>query len=157
MSPKQSPSTRVVAVNRRARFDYFIDETMEAGIALVGTEVKGLRLGRANLRDSYAGNMEGELYLINAHIGHYPPANQWNHEEKRPRKLLVKKRERDRLFGLIQRERVTIVPLQLYFNDRGIAKVELGVARGKKKHDKRETEKQRDWNRQRHRLLRERG
>ncbi|WP_366654729.1 SsrA-binding protein SmpB [Fodinicurvata sp. EGI_FJ10296] len=157
MAVKKAPSGNIVGVNRRARFDYFIDETLEAGIMLAGTEVKALRLGRLNLQDSYAGEMNGELVLINAHIGEYPAANQYNHEPKRPRRLLVKRRERARLFGLVQRERVTIVPLKVYFNDRGIAKVELGIARGKKKYDKRETEKKRDWNREKARLMREKG
>jgi SsrA-binding protein len=148
---------RVVAQNRRARHDYFIEDTIEAGLVLARSEVKSLRAGRGNLSDSYAGEREGELYLFNAYIPEYSAASGFNHETRRPRKLLVHRREGDRLLGAIQREGVTIVPLSIYFNDRGIAKVELGVARGKRKYDKRETEKRRDWERQKQRLLREQG
>lgn len=147
----------VVAQNRRARHDYFIDESLEAGIVLTGSEVKALRSGKGNLSDSYAGEREGELWLFNAYIPEYTPANRFNHEPRRPRKLLVHRRELARLIGAVQREGVTIVPLAVYFNDRGIAKVEIGLARGKQKVDKRETEKRRDWERQKQRLLRERG
>jgi SsrA-binding protein len=124
---------------------------------LDGTEVKSLRAGRASLQDSYAGEMEGELYLFNAYIPEYQKASQFNHETKRPRKMLVHKRERDRLLGAVRKQGVTLVPLDIHFNDRGIAKVELGVATGKKKHDKRETEKKRSWDREKARLLREKG
>jgi SsrA-binding protein len=148
---------RVCAQNRKARHNYFIDSTMEAGIMLVGTEVKSLRTGQASLNDAYAGEREGELFLINAHIPEYTAANRFNHEPRRPRKLLVKRRELDRILGAIRREGMTAVPLSLYFNERGRAKVELGLAHGKKKHEKRETQKQREWNREKGRLLRARG
>lgn len=146
-----------LAQNRRARFDYFIDDTLEAGIVLSGTEVKSLRQGRASINESHAGEMGGELYLFNAHIPEYLQANRFNHEPRRPRKLLVKKRELNRLLGAVKKEGVTLVPLTLYFNRRGLVKVQLGLARGKKQHDKRETEKTRDWQRQKQRIMRERG
>ncbi|HSR72224.1 MAG TPA: SsrA-binding protein SmpB [Kiloniellales bacterium] len=148
---------QVVAQNRRARHDYIIEETLEAGIALTGTEVKSLRGGRGSVKEAYAQDQDGELYLINAHIPPYEAANRFNHEPRRPRKLLVHRRELRSLIGRIRREGYTLVPMSLYFNPRGIAKVELGLARGKKKIDKRETEKKRDWQRQKARLLRERG
>ncbi|TSD85364.1 SsrA-binding protein SmpB [Mycobacterium sp. KBS0706] len=154
--PAKTPG-RVVAQNRRARHDYFIDENVEAGIVLVGTEVKSLREGRGNLQDAYAGEMQGELYLFNAHIPEYGPAQRFNHELKRPRKLLVRKRERDKLLGKVKRDGMTLIPLSIYFNARGFAKVDLGLARGKKAHDKRETIKARDWQREKARVLRDRG
>jgi len=148
-------SGRIAAQNRRARFDYFIDETLEAGIMLVGTEVKSLRAGKASINESYAGEQHGELYLVNAYIPEYQLAGQYyQHETKRPRKLLVHKREMNRLMGAIKREGVTIVPLSIYFNDRGRAKVELGLARGKRKADKRQAERDRDWQRSRARIMR---
>jgi SsrA-binding protein len=148
---------RVVAQNRKARHNYFIDATMEAGIMLVGTEVKALRTGQASLNDAYAGEKDGELYLINSHIPEYAAANRFNHEPRRPRKLLLKRRELDRILGAIRREGATAVPLSVYFNERGMAKVELGLAHGKKKHEKRETEKKREWDREKSRVLRARG
>jgi len=148
---------RLVAQNRRARHDYTIDDTLEAGLVLAGSEVKSLRAGRGSLADSYAGEKDGELYLFNAHIPAYAAASRFNHEARRPRKLLVHRRQLDRLIGATQREGVTLVPLSIYFNDRGIAKVELGIARGKRQYDKRETEKKRDWQRQKQRLMREGG
>ncbi len=148
---------RVVADNRRARFDYEIGQVFEAGITLVGTEVKALREGRANIADSYASESGGEMWLYNAYIPEYLQANRFNHETKRPRKLLLHRREIGRLAVAVQREGMTIVPLKLYFNEDGRAKVELAVARGKKLHDKRETEKARDWGREKGRLLREKG
>ncbi len=151
----QTAPRRLVAQNRRARHDYFIDETMEAGVVLTGTEVKALREGRASLQDSFAGEERGELFLFNAYIPEYRQANRFNHETRRPRKLLVHRRERDRLLGAVRRQGVTLVPISLYFNRRGIAKVDLGIARGKKQYDKRETEKARDWAREKQRLLRE--
>ena len=158
MKPTKAPSGRLVAQNRKARHDYFIDDSLEAGIVLTGTEVKSLRGGRGNLQDSYAGEMAGELYLFNAHIPEYQLAGRFfQHEPKRPRKLLLHRRERDRLLGAVQREGVTLIPLSLYFNRRGIAKVDLGLARGKRKYDKRESAKERDWNREKARLLREKG
>ena len=151
-------SSRIAAQNRRARFDYFIDETLEAGIMLVGTEVKSLRAGKASINESYAGEQNGALYLVNAYIPEYQLAGQYyQHETKRPRKLLVHKREMNRLMGAIKREGVTVVPLSIYFNDRGIAKVELGVGRGKKKGDKRAAEKDRDWQRDKARVMRGKG
>jgi SsrA-binding protein len=154
--PAKTPG-RVVAQNRRARHDYFIDENVEAGIVLVGTEVKALREGRGNLQDAFAGEMQGELYLFNAHIPEYGPAQRFNHELKRPRKLLVRKRERDKLLGKVKRDGMTLIPLSIYFNARGFAKVDLGLARGKKAHDKRETIKARDWQREKARVMRDRG
>ncbi len=146
-----------VAQNRKARHNYLIEETLEAGLVLTGSEVKSLREGRASIGESYAGEQGGELYLFNAHIPEYRAANRLNHAPKRPRKILVHRRELNRLFGQIQREGYTVVPLSLYFNPRGIAKVELGLAKGKRQIDKRETSKRRDWERQKARLLRERG
>jgi SsrA-binding protein len=148
---------KIVADNRRARFDYEILDTFEAGLVLLGSEVKSLRQGRASLADSYASVEGGELWLVNSHIPEFKQANRLNHEPRRPRKLLLNKREIHRLTGGIQREGLTIVPLKVYFNDRGRAKAEVALARGKKLHDKRETEKQRSWDRERSRLLREKG
>ena len=151
------PRRKVVADNRRARFDYEILTVYEAGLMLVGSEVKSLRQGRASLADSYATMNDGELWLVNAHIPEFGQANRFNHEARRPRKLLLNKREIHRLAGGIQREGLTVVPLKVYFNERGRAKAEIALARGKKQHDKRETEKQRTWDRERSRLLREKG
>lgn len=148
---------RVCAQNRKARHNYFIDSTLEAGIMLLGTEVKSLRTGQASLNDAYAGEKDGELFLINSHIPEYAAANRFNHEPRRPRKLLLNRRELDRILGAIRREGMTAVPLSLYFNERGRAKVELGLAHGKKKHEKREAEKKRDWQREKGRVLRARG
>jgi SsrA-binding protein len=150
-------TTGPVAVNRRARHDYFIEETFEAGLALTGSEVKALRLGRASIKESYAGERDGELWLFNAHISEYPPANMLNHPPRRPRKLLMHRREIDYLMGQTKEKGKTLVPLSIYFNSRGIAKLELGLAKGKRKPDKREDEKKRDWERQKARLLREHG
>jgi SsrA-binding protein len=148
---------KLVAEHRRARFEYMIEETLEAGIQLTGTEVKALREGRANIAESYASAERGELFLINAYIPVYEPAAQFNHEPRRPRKLLVRKRELNKLKGAVEREGRTIVPLKLYFNDRGKAKLEIALARGKKAHDKREASKDRDWKRQQARLMKDRG
>lgn len=150
---------RIAAENRKARHNYFIEDSLEAGIVLEGSEVKALREGRANIAESYASVEGGELWLVNSYI---PPFSQarsavFSHEERRRRKLLVRARELARLAQATQREGMTIVPLKLYFNERGIAKVELGVARGKKMADKRETEKRRDWAREKARLIREKG
>jgi SsrA-binding protein len=147
----------LVAQNRKARHNYFIEDSLEAGLILTGTEVKSLRQGRASIVEAYAGEQGGQLYLLNANIPIYEAANRFNHAPKRPRKLLLHRRERDRLLGLIRRQGYTLVPLRLYFNPRGIAKVELGIARGKRKIDKRDTEKQRDWNREKARLMREKS
>ncbi len=148
---------RLVAQNRKARHNFFIEDSLEAGLVLTGTEVKSLRQGRASIGEAYAGEDSGELFLLNANIPRYEAASRFNHEPKRPRKLLLHGRERDRLLGLIRREGYTLVPLRLYFNARGIAKVEIGLARGKRKIDKRETEKKRDWQREKARLMRERS
>ena len=150
-------SERPVSQNRRARYDFFIDETLEVGIVLAGSEVKSLREGKASIAEAYAGESRGALTLFNAHIPVYAAANRFNHEPRRPRSLLVHRRERDRLLGLVRREGCTLVPLSLYFNDRGIAKIQLGVARGKRKVDKREDAKKRDWQREKARLLRDQG
>jgi SsrA-binding protein len=148
---------RSIAQNRKAFHNYFIDERLEAGIVLSGTEVKSLRQGRATISEAYAGESNGELYLFNSYIPEYEAGNRFNHEPKRPRKLLVHRREMGRLLGATQRQGMTLVPLSLYFNPRGLAKVELGVARGKKLHDKRASVKERDWQREKQRLLRDKG
>ena len=145
--------TGPVAENRRARYDYEILDTLEAGVMLTGTEVKSLRLGKAQITESYASPERGELWLINAHIPEYLQANRFNHEEKRPRKLLVSKKQLARLSEDVQRAGNTIVPLKLYFNEQGRAKLLIGVGKGKKSYDKRETEKKRDWNREKNRLM----
>ena len=148
------PTDKFVAQNRRARYDYFITDTLEAGIMLVGSEVKTLRTGQVSIAEAYAAERGGELYLFNASIPPYRAANRFNHEEKRVRKLLVHRRQRDKLLGSIKREGITLVPLSIYFNERGIAKIELGLAKGKRKADKRATEKARDWQRQKGRVMR---
>lgn len=146
----------LVAQNRKARFNYEILETTEAGIVLTGSEVKSLRHGRANISESYAGPTEGELMLYNVYIPEYSGGGtRFGHETRRPRKLLLKRRELGRWIGAVSKEGATVVPLRLYFNNRGIAKVEIGLAKGKKLHDKRETEKTRDWHRDKARILRE--
>ena len=147
---------RFVAQNRRARHDYHIENTMEAGIMLAGTEVKVLRQGLASISEAYATERDGDIYLLNAHFPEYP-SSRFNHEPRRPRKLLLHRREINRLMGAIKREGITLVPLSIYFNERGRAKIELGLAKGKRKSDKRETEKQRDWQRQKARIMRERN
>ena len=154
---KEKPSAKIAAANRRARFNYEIGQTYEAGISLTGTEVKSLREGRSNIADAYAGERGGELWLYNAYIPEYLQANRFQHETRRPRKLLLHKREIGRLIVAVDREGMTVVPLKIYFNDQGRAKVELALARGKKLHDKRETEKKRSWDRERGRLMREKG
>lgn len=148
---------QVAVQNRRARHEYLIEDSVEAGLVLMGSEVKSLRAGKASLGEAYAGEQEGELYLLNAHIAEYSPANRFGHSPKRARKLLLHKRERDRLLGQIRREGYTLVPLSIYFNERGIAKLKLGLARGKKKADKREAAKQRDWQREKSRILKAQG
>ena len=157
MAGKKKPAAPAAAVNRRARFNYEIGETYEAGIALKGSEVKSVRDGRSNIADAFAGERGGELWLYNAYIPEYLQANRFQHETRRPRKLLLHKREIRKLIGAVDREGMTIVPLKIFFNDRGRAKVQIAVARGKKLHDKRETEKKRSWERERGRLLREKG
>jgi SsrA-binding protein len=145
--------TGLAAENRRARFDYEIVDTLEAGIMLTGTEVKSLRTGKAQIAESYASPERGELWLINAHIPEYLQANRFNHEERRPRKLLVSRKQLAKLSQDVERAGNTIVPLKLYFNERGMAKLLIGVGKGKKNYDKRATERDRDWNRDKARLL----
>ncbi len=150
-------SKTLIADNRRARREYELEDIFEAGLVLTGTEVKSLRQGRANIAESYAAEDGQEIFLINAHIPEYPPANRFNHAPKRQRKLLLKKREVNRLIGAIQRRGRTLVPLKLYFNEKGLAKLELALGTGRKLHDKRAVEKERDWQRQKARLLRNSG
>lgn len=150
----QFDKQKVVAENRRARYDYFIEDKFEAGIALVGTEVKALRQGEGSIAESYAAINDDEVWLINSHIPEYSHGNRLNHEPRRQRKLLLSKREINKLHGAINRQGLTLVPLSIYFNGRGKAKVELALAKGKKAHDKRETIKERDWKREQQRLLR---
>ena len=154
---KSDPNNRTVAENRKARFSYEVLDTVEAGLVLTGTEVKSLRQGKANIQEAYASHEDGEIWLINSYLPEYLQGNRFNHEPRRRRKLLVSKRERAKLGQNIEREGMTLVPLKIYFNDRGRAKLLLAIARGKKLHDKRETEKQRDWAREKGRLLKERG
>ena len=154
---KTENKVRVVAQNRKARFNYQLGETFEAGIALTGTEVKSLRAGKATIAEAYADPRSGELWLINANIPEYLQGGRFNHAPKRVRKLLLHRRQINKLVGAVEREGMTLVPLKLYFNEKGRAKLELGLARGKKMHDKRETEKKRSWERERGRLLRARG
>lgn len=146
-----------VAENRRARYDYHLDDKFEAGIALTGTEVKSLRFGEGSIVESYAEVREGEVWLVNANIPEFSHGNRHNHEAKRPRKLLLNKREIAKLHGAVERKGMTLVPLSMYFNGKGRAKVELALAKGKKAHDKRATEKARDWKREQGRILRENG
>jgi SsrA-binding protein len=158
VAEKQTPNFKVVADNRRARFDYEIGESFEAGLALTGTEVKSLRTGKATIAESYAHvDRHGEAWLVNANIPEYLAGNRFNHEPKRLRKLLLKQRELAKLAQGVEREGMTIVPLKLYFNERGRAKLQIALGRGKKLHDKREVEKKRDWGREKSRLMRERG
>src|ERR1700748_2807986 len=157
MAEKVERKLRVVADNRKARFNYFIDDTMEAGLALTGTEVKSLRSGKATIAESYADSRDGEIWLINSNIPEYLQANRFNHVPKRPRKLLLHRRQINKLLGAVEREGMTLIPLKLYFNERGRARLQLAVAKGKKLHDKRESEKKRDWSREKGRLLRARG
>ena len=151
---KDNPNYKVVAENRRARFDYAIEDDLECGIILEGSEVKSLRLGGANIAESYASVEAGELWLVNSYVAPYVQAKTFGHEERRRRKLLVSKKELARLWNATQRKGMTLVPLVLYFNHRGIAKLKIGIAKGKKIHDKRATEAKRDWGRQKQRLLR---
>ncbi len=158
MSKKEDDGRKVVAENRRARFEYFIEDTWEAGLSLTGTEVKSLRKGQANITESYASAENNGLVLVNAHIPEYQLAGSFfQHEPRRPRPLLLHRREMDKLAQAIQREGMTLIPLEIYFNARGRAKLKLGLAKGKKLHDKRETSAKRDWQRQKARLMREKG
>lgn len=148
---------KLIADNRKARFNYEILDTVEAGLMLQGTEVKALRLGQANIQESYASAEDGEIWLINSHIPEYLQANRFNHAPRRRRKLLLSKREISRLAAGVEKQGMTLVPLKLYFNERGKAKLLLAIGKGKKLHDKRQTEKARDWNREKARLLRDRA
>ncbi len=153
---KESKSVGRIAENRKARHEYQIEEKIEAGLILLGSEVKSLRNGRASIVESYAGESDGRLVLFNANIPIYEPARV-NHQPKRPRELLVKLRERNRMLGLIRREGMTLVPLNMYFNSQGLVKIQIGLAKGRKKQDKRQADKERTWNRDKARLLRERN
>lgn len=155
MAQKSDPNSKLIAENRQARFHYAIESDLEAGIMLTGSEVKSLRTGQSNIAESYASVEGGELWLINAYIAAYKQASVFGHEERRRRKLLVSRKELARLWQAIGREGMTLVPLRMYFNDRGIVKLKLGIAKGKKLADKRETSAKRDWNRQKQRLLKQ--
>lgn len=155
--PDVGVKTKTVAENRRARFEYFIEDVVEAGIALMGTEVKSLRTGQGSIAESFAEVKDGQVWLVNANIPEFSHGNRFNHEPKRPRKLLLHEREIDRMFSAVSRQGMTLIPLSIYFNNRGRAKVELALGKGKKLHDKRETMKERDWQRDKARLLRDRG
>ncbi|WP_297619120.1 SsrA-binding protein SmpB [uncultured Roseicyclus sp.] len=146
---------KVIAENRRARFDYAIEEDLEVGIVLQGSEVKSLRQGSANIAESYAAVEEGELWLVNCYIAPYAQAKTWGHEERRRRKMLASKRQLSRMWNATQRQGMTLVPIVMYFNDKGLVKLKLGIAKGKKLADKRETSAERDWNRQKQRLLKQ--
>lgn len=155
--PATFEKKKIVAENRRARFDYAIDTTYEAGIVLTGTEVKSLRFGEGSIAESYAEVSDGGVWLINSNIPEFSHGNRFNHEPKRPRKLLLHEREVRKLHGAVAREGMTLVPLMIYFNSQGRAKVELALAKGRKAHDKRDAIKERDWKREAGRLMRERG
>lgn len=155
--PTTDPNYKVIAENRRARYDYAIEDDLECGIQLMGSEVKSLRASSANIAESYAAVDQAELWLVNSYIAPYDPAKTWGHEERRRRKLLVSRKELARLWAATQREGLTLVPLVMYFNHRGLVKLKIGIAKGKKTQDKRATEAKRDWQRQKARILRERG
>ncbi len=157
MAKVSDPNYRIIAENRRARYDYAIEEDLEVGLVLTGSEVKSLREARANIAESYASVEDGELWLINSYIAPYAPARTWGHDERRKRKLLVNRRELAKLWSATRRDGMTLVPLVMYFNHRGIVKMKVGIAKGKKKADKRATEARRDWDKQKRRLLKERG
>ena len=157
MAPTPDPGRRIGADNRAARYHYALEDVVEAGIALTGTEVKSLRSGKATIGESYAGPSGTDLMLFNAYIPEYVEANRFNHETKRPRRLLLHRRQIAQLIGATQRDGFTVVPLKIYFNDRGRAKVELGLGKGKQAHDKRESAKERDWQRDRARIMRDKG
>lgn len=152
--PKENPNYKVIAENRRARYDYAIEDDIECGIALTGSEVKSLRVNSANIAESYAAVEDGELWLVNSYIAPYEQAKTWGHEEKRRRKLLVSRKELSRLWADTQRKGMTLVPLVLYFNHKGFVKLKIGIAKGKKNYDKRASDAKRDWGRQKQRLLR---
>ena len=156
-TPATFDKKKTVAENRRARFDYFIDDVFEAGIALTGTEVKSLRFGEGSIAESYAEVREGQVWLVNSNVPEFSHGNRFNHEPKRPRKLLLHEREISRLTGAVERKGMTLVPLSIYFNGRGRAKVELALAKGKNVADKRQTVKEREWKREQGRLMRDHG
>ena len=153
MAEKNERPIKVAAENRKARFNYAIEDTIEAGIALTGTEVKSIRSGKSTIAESYADSKDGELWLINANIPEYLQANRFNHEPKRPRKLLLHRKQINKLMGAVEREGMTVVPLDIHFNEKGRAKVKIALAKGKNAADKRETEKEREWNREKSRLM----
>jgi len=155
--PTKDPNYKVIAENRRARHDYAIEDDLECGIVLQGSEVKSLRQGGSNIAESYATVDDGELWLVNGYIAPYEQAKTWGHEERRRRKLLVSKKEMAKLWNATQRQGMTLVPLVMYFNHKGLVKLKIGIAKGKKTQDKRATEAKRDWQRQKARLLRDRG
>ena len=155
--PTEFDKKKIVAENRKARFEYFIEDTYEAGLALQGTDVKALRFGEGSIAESYAEIRGEQAWLVNANVPEFSHGNRFNHEPKRPRKLLLHQRQIEKLHGAVAREGMTLVPLSIYFNSRGRAKVELALAKGKKTHDKRESIKERDWKREQGRLLRDRG
>jgi SsrA-binding protein len=157
MAQKSDPNSKLIAENRQARYHYAIEDDLEAGIVLTGSEVKSLRTGQSNIAESYASVEGGELWLINSYIAAYKQAGIFGHEERRRRKLLVSKKELSRMWNAIGREGMTLVPLSMYFNDRGRVKLKIGIAKGKKTADKRATEAKRDWNRQKQRLLKQGG
>jgi len=157
MAKAKAPAQKVVAENRKARFNYAIGDVVEAGIVLTGTEVKSLRAGRASLVDAYANPQGDEIFLLNAHIPEYAQGNRFNHEPKRPRKLLLHRREIAKLSGQVARAGMSLIPLRIYFNDQGRAKVEVGLGKGKKAHDKRASEADRDWGREKARLIKQGG
>jgi SsrA-binding protein len=154
---KDKDAVKIAADNRKARHNYFIEEVIEAGLQLTGTEVKSLRSGKATIGDAYAHPKGGEIFLVNCYIPEYTEGNRFNHEPRRVRKLLLHKRQIAKLSAAVEREGMTLVPLKIIFNAKGRAKVELGLAKGKKLHDKRETEKKRDWQREKGRLMRDKG
>ena len=157
MAKKSDPNYKVIAENRRARYDYAIEDDIECGIMLEGSEVKSMRVGQTNIAESYATIDDGELWLVNSYVAPYMAAKTWGHEERRRRKLLVARKELAKLWQATARKGMTLVPLVMYFNHRGIVKIKIGIAKGKKNQDKRETEKKRDWSRQKARLLRQNG
>ena len=157
MAEKNERAIKVVAENRKARFNYAIEDTIEAGIALTGTEVKSLRFGEGSIAESYAEVKDGQVWLINSNLPEFSHGNRFNHEPKRPRKLLLNHRQIAKLHGAVARQGMTLVPLSIYFNSRGRAQVEIALAKGRKAHDKRDYEKEKDWKREQGRLMRQHG
>ncbi len=157
MANKAERAFKIIADNRKARYNYEIGETFEAGMVLTGSEVKSMRAGKASIAEAYAAARDGELWLYNSNVSEYKQAGRFNHLPKRPRKLLLHRRQINKLIGAVEREGMTLVPLKLYFNDKGRVKIEIALARGKKLHDKRETERKRSWERERGRLMRQKG